>query len=126
LAFQWNQTDKDWVNSPNAFREVGCIHTTQGYDLNYTGVIFGKEIYYDRNTNSIEIDPKQYFDINGKKGIANPQELKAYIINIYKTILFRGIRGTFIYVHDQNLKEYFKRHISIFSKQKLGKDNITN
>lgn len=34
LQFQWNQTDKDWINSPTAFDEVGCIHTTQGYDLN--------------------------------------------------------------------------------------------
>jgi len=48
LQFQWNQTDKDWINSPNAFKEIGCIHTTQGYDLNYTGVIFGKEITYNK------------------------------------------------------------------------------
>jgi hypothetical protein len=47
LKFQWNQTDKDWINSPTAFAEVGCIHTTQGYDLNYTGVIFGKEITFN-------------------------------------------------------------------------------
>ncbi|MET3115342.1 hypothetical protein AAKU52_003091 [Pedobacter sp. CG_S7] len=30
LDFQWNQTDKDWINSSNAFQEIGCIHTTQG------------------------------------------------------------------------------------------------
>ena len=44
LEFQWNRTPEDWVNSPNAFDEVGSIHTTQGYDLNYTGVVFGEEI----------------------------------------------------------------------------------
>ena len=67
LKFKWNSTDKDWINSPNASNEIGCIHTTQGYDLNYTAVIFGKEINYDRENNSIEIDPKKYFDINKKK-----------------------------------------------------------
>jgi hypothetical protein len=58
LEFQWNQTDKDWINSPKAFKEIGCIHTTQGYDLNYAGVIFGEEISFNKKTNEIEIDAK--------------------------------------------------------------------
>jgi DUF2075 family protein/DNA replication protein DnaC len=108
LQFQWNTTPKDWVNSPNAFAEVGCIHTTQGYDLNYTGVIFGREIDYNPATGEIEIDPTYYFDQNGKKGIANIKDLKAYIINIYKTIMYRGIRGTFVYACNKNLRDYLK------------------
>lgn len=117
LKFQWNQTDKDWINSPNAFKEIGCIHTTQGYDLNYTGVIFGREINYNKETNEIEIDPKLYFDINGKKGIANPENLKAYIINIYKTIMYRGIKGTFVYAYNKELRDYLKQHIDTFKKE---------
>jgi DUF2075 family protein/Cdc6-like AAA superfamily ATPase/SOS-response transcriptional repressor LexA len=117
LIFQWNRTDKDWINSPTAFAEVGCIHTTQGYDLNYTGVIFGKEITYNKIKGQIEINPTLYFDKNGKKGIADREDLKAYIINIYKTIMYRGIKGTFIYACDENLREYFKQHISAFEKE---------
>ncbi len=117
LKFQWNQTDKDWINSANAFKEIGCIHTTQGYDLNYTGVIFGKEITYNKETNQIEIDPKSYFDINGKKGIADPEYLKAYIINIYKTIMYRGIKGTFVYACNEDLRDYLKQHIPTFTKE---------
>lgn len=111
LEFQWNQTEKDWINSPNAFQEIGCIHTTQGYDLNYTGVIFGKEIDYNKATNSIEIDRDLYFDINGKKGISDINDLKSYIINIYKTIMYRGIKGSFIYAYNDDLRAYFKTHI---------------
>jgi uncharacterized protein len=111
LKFQWNQTDQDWINSPNAFKEIGCIHTTQGYDLNYTGVIFGKEISFNKITNTIEIDPKLYFDINGKKGVSNVEDLKSYIINIYKTIMYRGIKGTFIYACDNDLREYLRQYI---------------
>jgi len=116
LEFQWNQTDKDWINSRNAFKEVGCIHTTQGYDLNYTGVIFGEEISFNKKTGEIEIDSKKYHDQYGKKGITNINELKAFIINIYKTIMYRGIRGTYIYACDENLRNYFKEHISTFIK----------
>ena len=43
----WNTKNKDWINSPNAINEIGCIHTTQGFDLNYTGVIIGNELKYD-------------------------------------------------------------------------------
>jgi DUF2075 family protein len=116
LQFQWNQTSKDWVNSPNAFKEVGCIHTTQGYDLNYTGVIFGKEITFNELTQEIEIDSKLYFDKNGKRGVLNKEDLKAYIINIYKTIMYRGIRGTFVYACDINLRNYLKKHIAVYKK----------
>lgn len=117
LSFKWNSTDKDWINSKNAFKEIGCIHTTQGYDLNYAAVVFGKEIDYDDATNQIVIDPNKYFDINGKKGISNINTLKSYIINIYKTIMYRGIRGTFIYAYNKGLGTYLKEHINTFRKE---------
>lgn len=117
LKFKWNSTDKDWINSPNAFNEVGCIHTTQGYDLNYTAVIFGKEINYNKENNRIEIDASKYYDINGKKGVSDPESLKAYIINIYKTIMYRGIKGTFIYACNKELREYLSQHIETYKKE---------
>jgi DUF2075 family protein len=117
LKFKWNSTDKDWINSSNAFNEIGCIHTTQGYDLNYTAVIFGKEISYNKEYNCIEIDPKQYFDINGKKGITDAELLKSYIINIYKTIMYRGIKGTLIYACNKELRDYLKQHIETYKKE---------
>lgn len=118
LKYKWNTTDKDWINSSNAFNEVGCIHTTQGYDLNYTAVIFGKEINFNKHKNCIEIDAKMYFDKNGKKGISDSDSLKSYIINIYKTIMYRGIKGTFIYACNKDLRDYLKQHIETFKKEK--------
>lgn len=89
----------DCVNRPrditNPLKEIGCINTVQGYDLYYTGVIFGKEINYNPVTNKIEIDSTKYFDKYGRIG-AKEEELKEYIINIYKTIMCRGIKGTYI------------------------------
>ncbi|MBN8665098.1 MAG: DUF2075 domain-containing protein [Chitinophagales bacterium] len=113
LKFKWNSTNIDWVNSANAFNEIGCIHTTQGYDLNYAGIIFGSEIDYDPLLNKIVIDPKKYFDKYGKIG-ANEDELKKYIINVYKTIMYRGIRGTYIYACNTNMSSYLKRHIQSY------------
>jgi uncharacterized protein len=111
LKLKWNSQLTDWVNSPNSINEVGCIHTIQGYDLNYAGVIIGPEIYFCNKTNKIQIDENKYKDINGKKSIKNLDELERYIINIYKTLLTRGIKGTYVYIVDENLREYFEERL---------------
>jgi DUF2075 family protein len=111
LDLKWNSTNEDWINSPNAFNEVGCIHTTQGYDLNYTGIIFGEEITYNSETKQIEIDASKYKDKKGKQGIEDPALLKEYILNIYKTMMLRGIRGTYVYVCDAGLRRYLGEYI---------------
>jgi SOS-response transcriptional repressor LexA len=80
-------------------------------------VIFGKEINYNKITKRIEIDSKKYFDLNGKKGIVDPESLKDYIINIYKTIMYRGIKGTYIYACNKELREYLSQHIETFRKE---------
>ncbi|HWZ04343.1 MAG TPA: DNA/RNA helicase domain-containing protein, partial [Mucilaginibacter sp.] len=125
---QWNSVSDDFINSKNALNEVGCIHTTQGYDLNYAGVILGNEITYDKTKNEIVILKENYFDRNGKQSINDPAELKDFIINIYKTIMFRGIKGTYLYICDKNLREYFANHIEKYRTDKfinyVAKENI--
>ncbi|MCO5950497.1 DNA/RNA helicase domain-containing protein [Mucilaginibacter flavidus] len=125
---QWNSVSDDFINSSNALNEVGCIHTTQGYDLNYAGVIFGHEITYDKGKNEIVILKENYHDKNGKISINDPLDLKAFIINIYKTIMLRGIKGTYLYICDKNLREYFEKHIEanrkIISTNYLDSDQV--
>jgi len=104
LKLVWNGTTTDWVNSKNAINEVGCIHTIQGYDLNYAGVIIGPELSYDEVEDKLVIDEKKYKDFNGKRSITEPGELQQYIVNIYKTLLTRGIKGTYVYVVDEKLR----------------------
>jgi len=119
IDFRWNSVKNDWVNSVNAINEIGCIHTTQGYDLNYAGIIIGNEITYNKEKDEIEIQKENYYDINGKNSITDPQQLKHFIINIYKTIMLRGIRGTYVYVCDQNLKAYLEQHIEKYKKARI-------
>lgn len=122
VQLKWNSTNSDWINSTNAVEEVGCIHTTQGYDLNYAGIIFGHEIGFDKDKNQITIDKDRYFDKNGKQSVGNIDELKDFILNIYKTILLRGIRGTFIYACDPGLRAYIAGYLPS-EKIDLGQEN---
>lgn len=116
IHFQWNQVSRDWINSPTAINEIGCIHTTMGYDLNYGAVIFGPEISYNPGMQCIEIDRNQYYDKYGKQGV-DDETLKKYIINIYKNMMYRGICGTFVYAYDPALREYLKQHIPVFGAE---------
>ncbi len=111
VQLKWNGTSNDWINSDGAINEVGCIHTTQGYDLNYSGIIFGNEISFNPETKEIIVKEENYFDKNGKQSIKDPEELKAFILNIYKTIMLRGIKGTYIYVCDPLLKAHFESFV---------------
>ncbi len=111
VKLTWNSVNQNWVNSKNAINEVGCIHTVQGYDLNYAGVIIGPEISYNKTYRKFEIHAEKYFDMNGKRGTDDPKELERYIINIYKTLLTRGIEGTYVYIVDDNLRDYFKSRL---------------
>lgn len=103
--FKWNTESLDWINSKNSITEIGCIHTIQGYDLNYIGVIFGPEIDYDFEKNKIKILKENYHDFNGKRSVTD-KELESYIKNIYGVLLTRGMRGTYTYAVNDNMKKY--------------------
>lgn len=106
----WNVNYDNWVNSPNSPNEIGCIHTVQGFDLNYAGVIIGNELKYDEEKSQLYIDKKHYFDKNGKNK-TSMEDLKQYILNIYYILCTRGINGTYIYACDEGLRNYLKKYI---------------
>ncbi len=112
--YRWNSTYDNWIATKKSIDEIGCIHTLQGYDLNYVGLIIGEDIKYDQKTGQIYADKKNYFDRQGKAGVSNdPKALKEYLINIYLTLMTRGIRGTYLYICDDALRNYFEKFIEI-------------
>jgi DUF2075 family protein len=113
VSLTWNRVTADWINSTTDATEMGCVHTVQGYDLNYVAVIFGEEISYDPDRNKIVINKSCYFDKKGKQ-LTTDDQLHEYIIKIYKTMMFRGIKGAYIYVCDASLRAYFKKYIQSF------------
>lgn len=109
---KWNHCTEAWVHTKEAIHEVGCIHSIQGYDLNYAFVILGNEIGYDKKQKKIVIRPENYYDKNGKK-TATGDELLEYIRNVYYVLMTRGIRGTFLYICDDALREYLSSYMEV-------------
>jgi len=115
IDLRWNSTAKDWINSKNAIHEVGSIHTVFGNDLNYISIVFGKEIDYDPIAKTIVVYRDEYKDTNGKNS-TDDLDLLFYVKNIYKTLMFRGIRGVYVYVCNPNLKAYLSQHMEVVTR----------
>lgn len=109
-SYVWNMTNEEFILSKNAVNEIGCIHTMQGYDLNYVGLIFGNEIDYDPVKNEIVIDKGNFYDSKVKSGV-DDATMKRYIINSYKVLMSRGIKGCYVYACKKNLRKYLERFI---------------
>lgn len=114
VRLKWNQSQVDWVNSAGSVNEVGSIHTIQGYDLNYAGVIIGNDLRYDMARRRLYFDRDSYYDTKGKEnnkllGITySDDDLLQFVRNIYAVLLTRGIRGTYVYVCDPGLRQFLR------------------
>jgi len=113
----WNRSNTDWVNSKSSIDEVGSIHTIQGYDLNYAGVIIGSDLSFDENSQKIVFNRDNYFDVKGRENNKKlglkftDEDIRQYVLNIYRVLMTRGIHGTFVYVVDEALRRHFRSYI---------------
>ena len=92
--------------------QVGCIHTVQGLEFDYVGVIIGNDLKYDPVSQTLYVDFEEYKDSSGKKGLKGQQQrLTQYVKQIYKVLMSRGRYGCYVFCRDDNLREYFKKRL---------------
>ncbi|GAA3007422.1 DUF2075 domain-containing protein [Microbacterium aurantiacum] len=115
VRLRWNSQAKDWINSPGSVNEVGSIHTVQGYDLNYAGVVIGNDLRFDAERGCLYVDRESYRDAKGKENnkqlgiVYSDEDLLEFIRNIYGVLMTRGIRGTYVYVCDSALRTHVEQ-----------------
>lgn len=117
----WNlsQHGQSWIIHPDSVNEIGCIHTCQGLELDYVGVIIGPDLLV-RN-GKIVTDPLKRAKTDksisgyGKLLSENPEEAKKIadmiIKNTYRTLMTRGMKGCYIYSTDQETQKYFNDNL---------------
>lgn len=108
---KWNlENDKIWAINPNSFEEVGCIHTAQGLEFDYIGVLIGNDLRFDKAVGKIITDRTKISKDDKSSGIRSAKEdvAERLIKNTYKTLLTRGQKGCFIYCEDKALANYIR------------------
>lgn len=110
---QWNFTTDNFATDENSFEQVGCIHSTQGLEFDYAGVIIGKDLIYRdgkvlTDINAISKDDKS----SGIRTCKDKSLADRLVRNTYKVLLTRGQKGCFVYCEDEKLRDYIKLLIS--------------
>lgn len=116
INMDWNKSHETWATAIDKKtgeykfqNDVGVVHSVQGFDLDYVGVIIGKDLVFRNGL--VQIDKSNYSDSNGKKNVTSDDELLEYIKNIYYVLLTRGIYGIRVYIEDEELRKYFSQEI---------------
>ncbi|WP_409487607.1 DNA/RNA helicase domain-containing protein [Pseudomonas promysalinigenes] len=119
---QWN-LDQDgslWIIAENSIEQVGCIHTCQGLEVDYIGVIIGPDLVVrdGQVVTSPEQRDKHDKSIRGWKKMMKEQptlaksETDLIIKNTYRTLMTRGMKGCYLYCTDKETAQYFESRLS--------------
>lgn len=101
----------------NSVNEIGCIHTSQGLEFDYVGVIIGDDMRFEDDHIVTDFTKRAKTD-QSLKGIKklykeNPEfalkEADEIIKNTYRTLMTRGMKGCYVYCTDKKLAEYLKK-----------------
>lgn len=125
FGISWNLDDgQAFAISEKSVNEAGCIHTTQGLEFDYVGVIIGDDMRYENGHVVTDFTKRAKTD-QSLKGIKkmlkeNPDKARKradeIIKNTYRTLLTRGMKGCYIYCTDPGLREYIRSRLDVASK----------
>jgi len=117
----WNlETDgQAWIIKPDSVTEIGCIHTCQGLEVDYIGVIVGLDLVVRSGKVITQPAERSKMDksIRGWKAMAKAdpdvagKRLDAIIKNTYRTLMTRGQKGCYVYFVDEEARQYFKSRV---------------
>lgn len=119
FSISWNLGNDIWAIAEASVDEAGCIHTCQGLEFDYVGVIIGDDLRYEDGIVITDYTKRAKTD-QSVKGIKKwmkeePEKaavaVDAIIRNTYRTLMSRGQKGCFLYCTDEKLAEYLKQRL---------------
>lgn len=122
FEISWNLDGGEaFALSPTSINEAGCIHTTQGLEFEYVGVIIGDDLRYEGDHVVTDYTKRAGTDqsIKGLKKMEREDPKHALkladeiIKNTYRTLMTRGMKGCYVYATDPNLRSYLKERSAV-------------
>ena len=127
LALPWNYDGESWAASKDGIEQVGCVHTSQGLEFDWMGVLIGDDLVW--RDGAVQGDPAKRArtdkSLHGWKGefaaakgdSAAQKAIMAKVDNIikstYRVLLSRGRKGCYVWCKDEGLREYFKMRLAL-------------
>lgn len=121
FGMKWNLASDGnlWIMKPESVKEVGCIHTCQGLEVDYIGVIVGEDLIvrngqvmvYPTKRAKTDQSLKGYKILLKKDEELGRKKIRSIIKNTYRTLMTRGMKGCYVYFVDKETEDYFKNKI---------------
>ena len=122
FSAKWNLESRGsaWIIDPNSIEDIGCIHTSQGLELDYVGVIVGPDFKIEGGELVSDPEGRASTDVSlhGYKKEMKEDPISAgakadqIIRNTYRTLMTRGMKGCYIYCTDPEVAKYFQDRLS--------------
>jgi DUF2075 family protein len=120
---QWN-LDRDgslWIMAPTSIDEIGCIHTCQGLELDYVGVIIGPDLLVrsgqlmtaPENRSRMDRSIRGYKTLMKSDPERTTERVDRIIRNTYRTLMSRGMKGCYVFCVDPETQEYFRTQLAV-------------
>ena len=120
FGISWNlDGGQSFATSESSINEAGCIHTTQGLEFDYVGVIIGDDLRYENGHIVTDYTKRASTDqsIKGLKSLDKKNHSEAMaradeiIKNTYRTLMTRGMKGCYVYCTDKGLRRYIEEKL---------------
>ncbi|MBI2173280.1 MAG: DUF2075 domain-containing protein [Candidatus Aenigmarchaeota archaeon] len=97
-----------WAYDPSGVNQAGSIYTIQGFEFEYVGVIFAKDLIWDPELRQWVGKPENSSDSAVKR---DKQNFTSFVKNVYRVLMTRGMKGCYVYFMDENTRKYFESRI---------------
>lgn len=92
-----------WAIKPEGLNQVGCVYTAQGFEFDYVGVIWGRDLVFSPAEQCWKGNPDKSQDTVVKRGGA---KFVDFVKNTYRVLLSRGMKGCYVYCEDQETAKF--------------------
>jgi len=97
-----------WAYDPNGINQIGCIYTAQGFEFDYVGVIFGRDLVYNFDLQTWQGYREESFDTVVKRSRDQFLEL---VKHTYRVLLTRGMKGCYVCFMNKDTERFFRSRI---------------
>lgn len=109
FAMPWEKKDTfwKWATDKSGMEQVGTVYTSQGFEFDYIGVIFGNDLVYRKDQGWISQPGFSYDSMVTRNNV----DLTKHLKNVYRVLMSRAHKGVYVYFMDKETEEYFKENL---------------
>jgi hypothetical protein len=109
-----------WATEPGGLEQVGCVYTAQGFEFDYIGVIWGKDLVYDLDRQTWVGNSKESSDSEVKR---SGDAFLDLVKNTYRVLLTRGMKGCYVCFLDQSTERFVRSRIHLIAADPSATDH---